>query len=94
MDDAGKWRLAPAFDMTYARGAGYTRQHQMSLCGKRDGFTSRDLTDLGRKFGIKQDGEPVIEKIRAALKNRDRLAREWKVPAKNIATIKSQFRLK
>ncbi|MCC7483537.1 MAG: type II toxin-antitoxin system HipA family toxin [Burkholderiales bacterium] len=93
MDDAGKWRLAPAYDLTYARGQGYTRQHQMSLGGKRDGFTSRDLIDLGKKFGIKQDGEPVIEKIRAALKNWDRLARKWKVPAKNIATIKSQFRL-
>ncbi|MNC94331.1 hypothetical protein D3C83_111570 [compost metagenome] len=66
----------------------------MSLGGKRDGFTSRDLIDLGKKFGIKQDGVPVIEKIRAALKNWDRLARKWKVPVKNIATIKSQFRLK
>jgi len=94
MDEAGHWRLAPAFDMTYARGAGYTRQHQMTLGGKRDGFTSRDLMDLGRKFSIKHDGEPVIEQIRAALKNWDRLAKEWKVPAKNIATIKSQFRLK
>lgn len=94
MDENGRWRLAPAFDITFARGAGYTRQHQMSLGGKRDGFTSRDLIALGKKFGIKHDGEPIIDNIRAALKNWDRLAKEWRVPAKNIAAIKSVFRLK
>lgn len=93
MDETGHWRLAPAFDITYARGAGYTRQHQMSLGGKRDAFTSRDLIGLGRKFGIKQDGEPIIEELRAALKNWDRLAREWRVPPERVTTIKSQFRL-
>lgn len=93
MDEAGRWRLAPAFDMTFARGAGYTRQHQMSLGGRRDGFTSRDLTELARKFGIRHDGKPVIDRIRAALKKWDRLAREWKIPGKNIAAIKAQFRL-
>jgi len=94
MDETGRWRLAPAFDMTFARGAGYTRQHQMSLGGKRDGFTSRDLIDLGRKFGIKHDGEPIIDNIRAALKNWDQLAKEWGVPPKNVTSIKALFRLR
>lgn len=94
MDEAGRWRLAPAFDMTFARGARYTRQHQMSLGGKRDGFTSRDLIDLGKKFGIKHDGEPIIDNIRAALKNWNQLAKEWGVPPKNVTAIKSLLRLK
>ena len=94
MDESGRWRLAPAFDMTFARGAGYTRQHQMSLGGKRDGFTSRDLIDLGKKFGIKHDGEPIIDNIRTALKDWDQLAKEWGVPPKNVTAIKSLFRLK
>jgi len=94
MDETGRWRLAPAFDMTFARGAGYTRQHQMSLGGKRDGFTSRDLVDLGKKFGIKHDGEPIIDNIRAALKNWDQLAKEWGVPPKNVTAIKALFRLR
>jgi len=94
MDESGRWRLAPAFDMTFARGAGYTRQHQMSLGGKRDGFTSRDLIDLGKKFGIKHDGEPIIDNIRAALKNWDQLAKEWGVPPKNVTAIKALFRLR
>ena len=94
MDETGRWRLTPAFDITFARGAGYTRQHQMSLGGKRDGFTSRDLIDLGRKFGIKHDGKPIIDNLRAALKNWEQLAKEWRVPAKNVTAIKSLFRLK
>ncbi len=94
MNETGRWRLAPAFDMTFARGAGYTRQHQMSLGGKRDGFTSRDLIDLGKKFGIKHDGELIIDNIRAALKSWDQLAKEWGVPPKKVTAIKSLFRLK
>lgn len=93
MDESGRWRLAPAYDLTYARGAGYTRQHQMTLGGKRDGFTANNLTDLGKQFGIKHDGKPVVDRVRAALAKWDALAWEWGVPAKNIAQIKSRFRL-
>jgi len=94
MDEAGRWRLAPAYDLTYARGAGYTRQHQMSLGGKRDGFTRKDLLDLGKSFGIKNDGKPILERIGAALKKWDALAGKWGVPKGNSAHIKAAFRLR
>lgn len=94
MDEAGQWRLAPAYDLTYAKGAGYTRQHQMSLGGKRDGFTRKDLLDLGKSFGIKSDGKKIIEDIGAALKKWDALARKWGVPKGNSAHIKAAFRLR
>ena len=93
MDDAGRWRLAPAFDLTYAKGAGYTRQHQMSLGGKRDGFTRKDLLELGKSFGIKNEGKPIIESIGTALKKWDALAAKWGVPKGSKAQIKSAFRL-
>lgn len=93
MDDAGHWRLAPAYDLTYARGAGYTQRHQMSLGGKRDGFTITDLLDAGKRFGIKNDGKTVIDAASAALSKWDKLAREFDVPTKNIALIKSQIRI-
>ena len=94
MDEAGQWRLAPAYDLTYAKGAGYTRQHQMSLGGKRDGFTRKDLLDLGKSFGIKNGGKPILERIGAALKKWDALARKWGVPKGNSAHIKAAFRLR
>ena len=94
MDETGRWRLAPAYDLTYARGAGYTLLHQLTLGGKRDGFTGNDLTGLGKRFGIKHDGKQVIDRVRAALDKWDALAQQWGVPATYIAQIKSRFRLK
>jgi serine/threonine-protein kinase HipA len=45
MDERGKWSLAPAFDITYSYNpAGtWTACHQMTMNGKRDGFTLEDF---------------------------------------------------
>ena len=45
MDQRGGWALAPAYDVTYAwQPAGrWTAAHQMTLNGKRDGFTVDDF---------------------------------------------------
>jgi serine/threonine-protein kinase HipA len=94
MEESGRWRLAPAYDLTYARGAGYTRRHQMTLGGKQDAFTANNLIDLGKRFGIKHDGKLVIDSVRTALTKWEALAEKWGVPTKNIAQIKSRFRLK
>ena len=55
MDESGEWRLAPAFDVTYAHAVGpgkWTAIQQMSVGGKREGITERDLLDCGRQCGI------------------------------------------
>ncbi|MBU3649447.1 MAG: type II toxin-antitoxin system HipA family toxin [Limnohabitans sp.] len=46
------WELSPAYDLTYSAGEGYTRQHQMSIDGLRDGFTREGLIAFGKKFDI------------------------------------------
>jgi len=54
MDSSGEWRLAPAFDLCFAfnpQGT-YTRQHQMCLNGKQDGFSLADFHALADKFGL------------------------------------------
>ena len=55
MDAAGKWQLAPAYDVAYAYQPGnrWTNQHQMSLNGKRDGFTRADLKAVAREMNIR-----------------------------------------
>jgi serine/threonine-protein kinase HipA len=67
MQDDGQWRLAPAYDLTFARGAGFTRTHQMVFNGKRDGFTLEDLIVAGRAFGLKRDGRQAIDAVAGAL---------------------------
>ncbi len=55
MDQAGRWRLSPAYDVAYAynpKGV-WTSQHQMSLGGKRGNFEEEDLLSLAKHYGVK-----------------------------------------
>lgn len=92
MDESGKWRLAPAYDVTYASGHGYTRLHQMTLAGKNTGFTRADLLTTGARFGIKQDGAPVLQQVLNALGHWRGYATEAGVPEDRVSTIENLFR--
>ncbi|MFQ5705571.1 MAG: type II toxin-antitoxin system HipA family toxin [Gemmatimonadales bacterium] len=93
MDRRGTWQFSPAYDLTFARGTGYTRHHQMTLNGKRDDFTREDLLELGGAFGIKRDGKDVIDEVVEAMSGWEEYAREARVPAASIRSIGEQFRL-
>lgn len=94
MDKSGTWRLAPAYDLTYAKGTGFTRVHQMTLAGRSDDFKRKDLIELGGKFDIKQNGAPVIARVADALSRWPRHAREAGVGKEMISLIAGQFRLR
>ena len=53
MDKNGKWSLAPAYDLCYSfdPSGKWTKQHQLSLNGKRDNFTMSDLLQIAKKSG-------------------------------------------
>ncbi|HEX5787813.1 MAG TPA: type II toxin-antitoxin system HipA family toxin [Woeseiaceae bacterium] len=55
MDKAGAWRLSPAFDVAYSYNpsGAWTSRHQMSINGRRDGFSLDDLLALAKAGGIK-----------------------------------------
>ncbi|MCK5794883.1 MAG: type II toxin-antitoxin system HipA family toxin [Anaerolineales bacterium] len=71
MDRRGKWRLSPAFDISYAwnpRGE-WTSRHQMSINNKRDEIEREDLIALAKVAGIKETRandmvDQVIETVR------------------------------
>jgi serine/threonine-protein kinase HipA len=70
MDKAGRWSLAPAFDVTYSYNpAGdWTATHQMSLNGKRDGFTLDDFRACAKGAMMKRGrAEAIVEEVRAAV---------------------------
>jgi len=92
MDRHGSWRLSPAYDLTYARGSGYTRQHQMSLGGKRDDFVVEDFLTLGREMGIKRNGKTIIDEVVEAMSGWEVYAAEAEVPGERIEAIGKQFR--
>ena len=87
MDETGRWALAPAYDLTHARGHGFTRSHQMSVGGKRGGITREDLLRLGGEMGIKRDGAGVIAQVTGALRTWEAEARAAGVGARYAAHI-------
>lgn len=68
MDSEGKWKLSPAYDVTYSHNphGKWTNQHQMSLNGKRDHFTLSDLLEVGKLQGILHP-EIVIQEVMDAV---------------------------
>jgi len=54
MNEHGEWFLSPAYDITYANGNHYTKNHQMSIVGKVNNFTKEDLVLFGVNAGIKK----------------------------------------
>jgi serine/threonine-protein kinase HipA len=70
MDKAGHWSLAPAFDVTYSFNpdGDWTATHQMTMNGKRDGFTLADFRVYAKSAMMKRGrAETIIEEVRAAV---------------------------
>ncbi len=70
MDRAGRWSLAPAYDVTYAYNPDgmWTGTHQMSINGKRDGITRQDLLLSARNMGVKKaEAEQIIAAVQESL---------------------------
>ena len=62
MDRSGHWTPAPAFDVTYAYNpqGDWTRQHQMSMNGKLDGFKLEDFRACGQVASMKRGRADLI----------------------------------
>jgi serine/threonine-protein kinase HipA len=94
MDSDGSWRLSPAYDLTFSRGQGWTRGHQMSVNGKRSDIERSDLAAVGKKYGIKRSGEEVIDQVASALGDWEPVAAQAGVPNENVKAIREQLRLR
>lgn len=71
MDRAGRWSLAPAFDVTYsyAPTGAWTSSHQMSMNGKRDAFTLDDFTACAKTAGLKRGrARAIVEEVFEAVR--------------------------
>lgn len=71
MDKQGAWSLAPAFDVTYSfNPAGvWTATHQMTLNGKRDGFTLADFEACAASAVMKRGrAKAILEEVELAVK--------------------------
>ncbi|MES2467753.1 MAG: type II toxin-antitoxin system HipA family toxin [Verrucomicrobiota bacterium] len=93
MDPHGTWRLAPAFNLTYVHNL-WTNRHQMSLAGKRDGFTPADLHTAGLAASLKpRQIKAVLDQVKQAVTAWPTFAETAGVPAPVIPSLRSGLRL-
>ena len=70
MDKEGVWSLSPAFDVSYSYNPSgrWTATHQMTMNGKRDGFTLADFRACAKSALMKRGrAEAIVEEVRAAV---------------------------
>lgn len=96
MDRRGRWSLAPAFDLTYAHNPSglWTARHQMTVNGKQDGFTHRDLHATAASASIKRHrAEALFEQVHAAVSQWPRFAAEAGVAPDVVESVRAAHRL-
>ncbi len=96
MNRRGEWSLSPAYDITYAFDPDnrWMRQHQMSINGKRDGFTADDLRAAGREAGLKRGrAATILREVTDAVREWPRFAADEDVPQRQIERIAGALRL-
>lgn len=97
MDKQGRWTLAPAFDVTYSynpKGA-WTFRHQMTVHGKRDGFTLDDLNPCAKSAGMKRGrAKRILDEVRAAVEQWPGFAAEAGLLNKDRQRIQDAFRMR
>ena len=96
MDKRGQWSLAPAFDLTYSYNPSgvWTASHQMTLNGKRDGFTMDDFKQCANAAVMKRGrAERIVAEVIAAVARWPEFAAAAKVDARWREQIHEHLRL-
>lgn len=96
MNQKGEWSLAPAFDMTfsYNPSGSWTASHQMTLNGKRDGFTMDDFEMCAKTSLMKRGrGARIMEEVQKAVKRWPEFAAEAGLANEWCDQIQKEHRL-
>ena len=94
MDRTGRWHLSPAYDVTYAYNPDcmWTGSHQMTVNGKRDAITRRDLLESARNMDVKQsEANHIIDMIAESLKDWRTFAEAAHLQEHTAEMISGQF---
>lgn len=94
MEEDGKWRLSPAYDMGYAYNpkGGWTATHQMSINGKFDDITRNDMLTFASMNNIK-DATSIIDEVCEAASHWTEISKECGVPSVMTDTIVANMML-
>lgn len=89
MDETGRWRLSPAYDMTYIFNAGGhlpETMHCLMMRGKLSGWTKDDALTLAKENGIRK-AEAIISEVAEAIKQFRPFAQKHHAQVRWISSI-------
>ncbi len=88
MDSAGEWRLSPAYDLTFAYSptSVWLRQHLMSVNGRFEQITARDLLSLADQFSV-PGARGILAEVGEAVAQWPEFARASGISADRIAEV-------
>lgn len=69
MRQDGVWHITPAYDMTFTTnldGSAYENVHSMSILGKNDGISEKDMLQFAKLNSIK-NGKKIIDEVAIAI---------------------------
>lgn len=96
MDKQGQWSLAPAYDVIFAHNPDgpWTSRHQMSVNGKRDGFTIEDFRAVAKTASMKRGrADAIAREIGLAVSRWREFAEEARVLDAQAEAIANAHRL-
>lgn len=94
MDRRGKWRLSPAYDITfsYRPDSTWVNKHQMTMNGKREGFLLEDFIDSALNMNIKKrKALEILEQVESTAKCYKSFAEKANIQERNANVIQRQF---
>ncbi len=84
MDKKGKWKFAPAYDLTYSSSSyGF---HSTMIAGESQNPTSNHLLKLADHFGVK-DGGKIIEEVKTSVDSWKKISRDLDMNRNTIQSI-------
>jgi len=96
MNKTGQWALSPAFDITYSYNplGPWTATHQMTMNGKREGFTMEDFKQCAKVALMKRGQEKlIVAEILDVVSNWRDYAKSVDIPGQTIDRIYRVLRL-
>jgi serine/threonine-protein kinase HipA len=96
MDKTGHWSLSPAFDITYAYNPSgpWTSTHQMTMNGKRNGFTLEDFRACAKAASMKRGrAKAIVHEVSTVVKHWPEYADAAGVPEDMWNKIQRTLRL-
>ena len=95
MDRSGQWSLSPAYDLAYAYNptGPWTRDHQMSLAGRRNGFDREDLLQFAASAGLKRrKALDILDEVSTSIRDWAKYAEAAEVAPSDVRRIEKAFR--